>query len=127
MTTQANNPRRTAICSLGASFGLLLIAISTLIPLLNNSFEGYIYRYIFTAGAIIALLAALFTPAIKDNLRERRWQRIESWSAIFFCAAAVFLYLPEGTPRDWLAFTLAGATLRIICFFRATFKSSKKN
>lgn len=116
--------RRAVICAAAGSAGLLLIAVATLIPLLNGAFpRSPLYKIIFTAGALICLAASLFdkVPASLP-LRERRWHRIESWSSIFFCTAALFLWWPGSTPRDWLAFTLAGAIIRIITFARTLFK-----
>lgn len=119
MTPQLS--RRAAICSLGSSLGLMLIAVATLLPLLQGSFGGSpLYRWLFAGGAVVCLVCTLFNPAPKDwPLQRRRWARIEGWSSIFFCVAAVFLFLPGSSPRDWLAFTLAGAVIRIICFFRS--------
>ncbi len=118
---------RSALCSLAASLGLLLIAVATLIPILAGGFpESPLYKYLYTAGAAVCLLAALFDKAPASMpLRTRRWKRIESWSAIFFCAGAFFLWYPGSTARDWLAFTLAGAVVRIIVFFRNVREAKK--
>lgn len=120
-TATSTPTRRQALCSLGASLGLLLIAAATVIPLLMGGFpESSLYKWIFVAGAAVCLLCTLFNPSPKSwPLSRRRWHRIEGWSAIFFCAASVFLFLPQASPRDWLAFTMAGAIIRIICFFRS--------
>lgn len=114
---------RAAICSVGASVGLLLIAIATLIPLLNGAFpRSPLYKFIYCGGALVCLLASLFNKAPAGlPLREKRWMRIESWSSIFFCTGAFFLWYPGSAPRDWLAFTLAGAVIRIIVFCRSIF------
>lgn len=111
---------RAAALSLLASLGLLLIAAAAVIPIASGGFpESSLYKWLFTAGAALCLLAALFNRAPADaSVRQRRWTRIEGWSAVFFCAAAFFLWYPGSSPRDWLAFTLAGATIRIIVFFR---------
>lgn len=110
-----------ALCSMGASLGLLLIAIATVIPLAAGGFpESPLYKWLFAAGALVCLAATLMNPAPREwSLGRRRWHRIEGWSAIFFCAAAVFLFLPGTSPRDWLAFTMAGAVIRIVCFVRS--------
>ncbi len=126
--TQTNAPitRRQAYCSLGASLGLLLIAVAVLIPLMQGGFtQGDTYKYIYAAGAALTLIAALFNRSTATELRERRWHRIESWSAIFFSAAAFMMFIPQTAPRDWLAFTLAGAAIRIICFIRSLIPAKK--
>jgi len=111
-----------------SSLGLLLIAVATMIPIMAGGFpDSPVYKYIFSAGTLVCLVAALFTKAPEGaSLREKRWQRIEGWSAIFFCAAAFFLWYPGGSPRDWLAFTLAGATIRIIVFVRGIVAARRK-
>lgn len=113
--------RRNETLSLIGSLGLLLIAVGVLIPILYGEFpESPIYKIIYTAGAITCIVASLLTKTPADlPLRDRRWIRIEAWSSIFFCAAAAFMWWPGAAPRDWLAFTLAGAAIRIIVFFRS--------
>lgn len=100
------------------SIGLLIVAVGTCIPLISGGFPTTPwYKIIFTLGAVVCLAASLFTPVPKDApLRRRRWKRIESWSSIFFCVACFFLWYPHGTPRDWLAFTMAGAIIRVIVY-----------
>ncbi len=113
--------------SMAASVGLLLIAAAIVIPIASGGFpQSPLYKILFTAGALVCLVAALFNKAPKSlPMRERRWHRIEGWSAIFFCTAAFFMWYPGASSRDWLAFTLAGATIRIIVFFRGI-RASKK-
>lgn len=121
-STQPDAPtRRQAVTALTSSLGLLLIAAATVMPIIAGAFpRNPLYKWLYCAGAVIVLLSTLFNPAPKAwPLRRRRWHRIEGWSAIFFAVAAAFLWIPGSAPRDWLAFTLAGAIIRIICFFRS--------
>lgn len=83
------------------------------------------YKYVYSAGALALLLVRLFTPYRGDDLRLKRLHRIESWSAVFFCAAAVFLFYPGAELRDWLAFTLAGAALQIFTSLAIPARESK--
>ncbi|MDE6301546.1 MAG: hypothetical protein K2M19_07500 [Muribaculaceae bacterium] len=123
--TETSSSRNAAMTLLG-SLGLLIVAAGTCIPLINGGFPtSPAYKIIYTAGAVICLIASLFNPAPKSvPLRQRRWKRIENWSSIFFCVACFFLWYPHGTPRDWLAFTMAGAIIRVIVYF-ASFKKAK--
>lgn len=119
---------RADICSLATSLGLLAIAAAILVPILAGGFDrATYYQWIYAAGAAVCLVAALFNPNTAADLRGRRWHRIEAWSAIFFAAGAAFLFIPGTTPRNWLAFTLAGAVLRIICFARTLFGARKRS
>lgn len=121
-----NSSSRGEICSLIGSIGLLLIALAVLVPVLKGSFDQALwYRYLYAAGALLSVGASLFNPSGGLDTRSRRWQRIESWSSILFATGAAFMFIPDQSPRDWLAFTLAGAALRIICFFRTVFSQKK--
>jgi len=118
---------RAALCSLCGSLGLLLIAIGTMIPIIVGGFPSTPwYKIVYSAGAFVCLIASLFNKAPEGlTMRERRWHRIEGWSSIFFCVGAFFLWYPGSTSRDWLAFTLAGAVIRIIVFIRQLRKAQK--
>lgn len=122
MNTNKSNSTssRSALCSLAASIGLLLIAIGTTIPIVEGGFpQSPWYKIAYSAGALVCLLASLFNKAPEGlSMRDRRWHRIEGWSSLFFCAGAFFMWYPGSSSRDWLAFTLAGAVIRIIVFFR---------
>lgn len=122
--TDGASTSRAALCSLIGSLGLLVIAIAVLIPIMKGGFpESDLYKWLFSAGAVICMGASLFTKAPAGaGLRERRWTRIEGWSSVFFCAAAFLMWYPGASPREWLAFTLAGAVIRIIVFFRTARK-----
>lgn len=94
---------------------LFLVLAATAVPFLlpHTPRAMASYRYVYAAGAVILLLARLFTPFRGKDLRLRRLHRIEAWSAIFFCAGCAFMFIPGGTGRDWIAFTLAGAAIQI--------------
>lgn len=111
-----NDNKKSLLTSAGVPVALLLILGATMIPffLENNATAQTLFPWIFSAGALMLLLIRIFTPFRGTDLRLKRWHRIEAWSAIFFCAAAFFLFWPEGQLRDWLAFTLAGAVIQII-------------
>lgn len=98
-----------------APIGLLAIAAATVVPLVSGpaAQDAPWYRYLFGAGAVWILVCRLFSRYNDSDDRLRRLRRIESWSAIFFCAATFFLFWPGATMRDWLAFTLAGAAIQI--------------
>ena len=93
--------------------GMLLIVAGTLLPLFGNYFYGSVYKYIYTAGAVLLLICRLFTKYTGMHDRVRRLYRLESWSAIFFCVAAFFMFYEPTSARDWLAFTLAGGAVQV--------------
>ena len=95
------------------TIGMLLICAGIVIPFFTG-INGIAYKIIYAAGAIMLLIGRIFTPYKGSDARLKRLYRIEAWSAIFFCAAAVFLFYPPGNNlRDVLAFTLAGGAIQI--------------
>lgn len=116
-----------ALATVGAPVALLLILLATLVPFFMRDVEWAqaAYRYVFAGGAVLLLIVRLFTPYRGTDLRLKRWHRIESWSAVFFCAAAVFLFYPGAELRDWLAFTLAAAVIQIITSIAIPARESK--
>lgn len=99
-----------------AEIGLILVFIATGVPffLVHNRIAMEAYPYVYAAGAICCLVARSFVPYRGSELRIRRWYRIQFWSAVIFCAGAVFLFCPGQGGRDWIAFTLAGAVLQFL-------------
>lgn len=99
-----------------ATLGLLTIAIGIMVPLFSYKYGAQAvawWKYVYAAGALCFLVGKLFTPYTGTHPRIKRLYRIESWSAVFFCVAAFFLFWGGDTMRDVLAFTLAGGALLI--------------
>ncbi|MDE6126846.1 MAG: hypothetical protein K2G30_07810 [Muribaculaceae bacterium] len=99
-----------------ATTGLLGILAGVLLPLLDaRFFNGALgwWKYVYAGGALCFLAAKFFTPYTGIHPRIKRLYRIESWSAIFFCVAAFFLFYNGQTTRDSFAFTLAGGALLV--------------
>ena len=110
---KAPSPWLTTLVTLG----LLAIVIATLIPLINHGFEHPWFRYLYAAGAVMVLAGRLFTPYTGKHPRMKRLARLESWSGIFFCVAAFFMFYDPNSNRDWLAFTLAGGAIQALVTF----------
>lgn len=116
-----------------ATIGLLTIAVGTLMPILAVKYGSGIagwWKYVYAAGALCFLVGKLFSPYTGTHPRIKRLYRIESWSAVFFCVAAFFLFWGADTMRDVWAFTLAGGALLIfttIAIPRVVKKELKRN
>ena len=104
-------------CVVLAIVGLLAIAAGTLLPILNVTVApgaaGMWWKYVYAAGAACFLAGKLLSPYTGTHPRIKRLYRIESWSAVFFCVAAFFLFYNGNVSRDSWAFTLAGGALLI--------------
>ena len=100
-----------------AIVGLLAIAAGTLLPILNVKVgygaAGMWWKYVYAAGAVCFLAGKLLSPYTGVHPRVKRLYRIESWSAVFFCVAAFFLFYNGNVTRDSWAFTLAGGVLLV--------------
>lgn len=99
-----------------ALVGLVVICIAALLPVVAmNWAPGLLpwWKWVYAAGALLFLVGKLFCPYRGTHPRIRRLYRIESWSAVFFCVAAFFLFYNDGSLRDVWAFTLAGGALLI--------------
>lgn len=105
------NQKNSKIITWAITAGMILIAAGVLMPLLGYSIE--VYRWIFSAGALITLIGRIFNRYNGESLRVKRLYRIEVWSSIFFCVAAFFMFYPYGAGRDWFAFILAGGIILV--------------
>lgn len=108
--------------------GLTALAVGILMPILTNNILSNIFRYIFAAGAALTLIARLFAPAPSQgiDIRTRRLLRLEQWSALLYCVAAFFVFYSYPTLRDWLAFTMAGASIQVYVSLALSLKKNKK-
>ncbi|MDE5969865.1 MAG: hypothetical protein K2K27_03505 [Muribaculaceae bacterium] len=105
------NTTASKVWILVMTVGMLLIVAGTLMPIWR--LDNNIYKYVYAVGAVMLLVSRLFNPYRGTDLRLKRLVRIESWSAIFFCVAAFFMFYDPTTARDWLAFTLAGGVIQV--------------
>ncbi|MCM1111276.1 MAG: hypothetical protein NC336_08710 [Clostridium sp.] len=94
------------------NIGLLLVAVGTLLPIIHWGLD--FYRYIYGAGAIVAIVGRIlsFGTYRAAPLRVRRLSRTEFWASVMFGVATFFMFYPRAGATDWLAFTLAGAALQ---------------
>ena len=100
---------KAKIVSCLGGIGLLLILAGIFIPFFTGP-KVDIYKYIFGSGAVLNLVARLFTVYTGKNLRVKRLLRIETWAALFFCVAVYFMFA-DPDPRNWIVFVLAGGVL----------------
>jgi len=108
-------PPKTAMVVL-STVGLLIIAVGALLPIFAVKLGPQAvewWKYVYAAGALCFLTGKIFTPYTGSHPRVKRLYRIESWSAVFFCVAAFFLFWSDSGTRDVWAFTLAGGVLLI--------------
>lgn len=108
--------------------GLLLIVAGIALPfiMLVGGWHSEAYKYLYAAGALMLFVSRVFSPYKGDSLRLKRLFRLETWSAIFFCVGAVFMFYPPGNNlRDVLAFTVAAAAIQCYTSIMISRKSRK--
>lgn len=115
MTNQPVPTSTLVLSNVVAPIGLLIILAATMAPffLMDSPWAATAYPFVYSAGALVLLVARLFVRYPAEDARLRRMRRLEAWSPAIFCVAAFFLFYNGGQIRDWLAFTLAGAALQI--------------
>lgn len=123
------------LCLTAVTVGMLLIGAAILIPIATFYLEHRhpmtpLFKYLFAAGAVLVLVGRAFNQYKGSDMRLKRLVRIEAWSAVFFCAAAVFMFYPPspymlGNMRSVLAFTLAGAVIQIYTSIMIPYVSKK--
>lgn len=90
--------------------GFVLVAAGCLLPLFLGPAD-IIFKIVFTTGAAVMLAGRALQPNRETSLRAKRLVRLQVWVALFFAAAAFFMWY-SADPRDWLAFTLAGGLVQ---------------
>lgn len=123
------------LCLTAVTAGMLLIGAAILIPIVTFYLQHQpptspLFKFLFAGGAVLVLLGRVFNQYQGKNMRLKRLVRIEAWSAVFFCAAAVFMFYPPAphmlaNMRSVLAFTLAGAVIQIYTSIMIPYVSKK--
>lgn len=115
---------RQKIAAILLPVGLMTLIAVAIIPLIGFSHPWL--KYIYSAGAVLTLLARFIDNYGGKNLAIKRLYRIQTMSAICFCISAGLLFY-SGSEKDWLAFLTAGAALQIYTLFRIQSEEKKEN
>ena len=110
------------------SLALLMLFVPALLPLFDM--EGEWMIYVYTAGAILAVLSRVLQRAAyrKDKsipLRVRRLKHIEFWSSMCYLVSAYFRVSDPYHPENWIAFLLAGDALQVYTSFMIPYQLKK--
>lgn len=108
--------------------GLLMVAAGVMMPIITENIFNDTFRWVYAAGAAVALIARIFQPQVPAGtpLRIKRLARLETWSTLLFCVGAFFAFYSAPILRDWLAFTLAGAALQVYSAIALSILQRKK-
>lgn len=114
-----------------ATFGLILIVVGLAAPFtdLTNSDYIHFFKWIYSPGAFIFIVARIVGSADPDeSMRLRRIRRLEFWAGVSFCIGVFFWFYNEdrysqilsmssGTMtvlRETIYFTLVGAVIQVL-------------
>lgn len=119
--------------------GLILVAVGLVAPFasLDNPAAVTIFRWIFSAGALIYTVARIVNVnAPGDSSRLRRLRRMEMWAGFcFIVAAACWFYNAAKNPgimmslpmmNETVVFTLAGAMIQIVASWLISAQAKKE-
>lgn len=120
--------RRQQISSILLAIGMIMLLVTAILPLI--SINPSWLKYIYATGAVFTLLARLLEKYTGKNITLKRLYRIQTVSAICYCASAAILFSTfynHVQEKDWLAFLTAGAVLQIYATFRIESVEKKEN
>ena len=105
--------KRTKIGNALVIFGLLLMLVMAVLPLIFlelERMEWVIWTY--TAGALAVLAGRLIGYDNSGSLRLKRLQHILILSALLYCASGSVKFI-EGFQKNWLALLFAGLIVQL--------------
>ncbi len=116
--------KQSRIQNLMLTVALLIMLVTSVLPLLNVHWEYT--KYVFAFGAVLALAERLTERYQGNNVRIKRLYRMGKISALFYCVSAFFLLYPEVSSQNWLPFLMAGAVLQIYATFAVEHEQKKE-
>lgn len=125
--TKFQKQKRNRAAERSATFGLLLVCVALVAPFaVGKSMETLsVYKWIYSAGALVFLMARLVGAADSSlSKRLRRIKRMEFWAGAAFAAGAFMWFHAESrlgpfagplaVLHNTIMFTLAGAVIQIV-------------
>lgn len=110
-----------------ANFGLVLVAVALISPLLSFDGTGWTvaFKWIYAVGAVAYLGARVAGAIGKDeSFKVRRLRRMEVWAGVAFCIASFFWFYNTGKLHtdtltfrmfnETIVFTLVGAMIQVV-------------
>ncbi len=92
--------------------GLLLMVVMAVFPVFNHLVEREWMLWVYSAGALIVLVARFIGYDNTTTLRVKRLQHLLIFSALLYCASASVKFMPQ-VYKNWIALLLAGLAVQI--------------
>lgn len=108
--------------------GMIVLLVTAVMPLVGMYFAWV--KYVYAAGALLTLVARMLERYTGKSITLRRLYRIQTVSALCYCASAAVLCISLGeyvSEKDWLAFLMAGAVLQIYSSWRIQSEERKES
>lgn len=122
-----DSEKRVRLAEGVATFGLLLICVSLVVPFFSPSSFGLmaVMKWVYAAGALVYTIARVAGSNVPgESIRLRRLRRMEFWGGVAFMIAAAFWFYTEmhlgpyagmlALLRQTILFTLVGAAIQVI-------------
>lgn len=134
--------RRKKLAETLASIGMILIAMTMLVTLVNLDNRAIIdiCKYVFAVGVLVFTGARTINVSPEgESIKLRRIRRMEFWSGVCFLVAAFFWFYNETKSvsadnlavtvsllRDTIVFTIAGAVIQVIASWFIYYREKKE-
>ncbi len=118
-----NKPEKNKLFSVILTVSMITLLVTAILPLLMINWIGT--PIVFAIAAAGTFVSRIFTSYEGDNFRLKRLHRIELVSTICYMVSAFFLFFPQNSTRDWLAFLTVGAILQVYTSFMISYVESK--
>lgn len=119
-----NKPQKDKLLAVILTISMITLLVTAILPLLMINWVGT--PIIFAVAAAGTFIARVFAPYVGDNIRLKRLHRIELVSTICYMVSAFFMFFPQNSTRDWLAFMTVGAMLQVYTSFMIAHVESKQ-
>lgn len=106
------------------SLSMITLLVTAVLPLMKISWVGT--PILFAIAAAGTFIARVFTPYVGDNFRVKRLHRIELVSTMCYLVSAFFMFFPQNSTQDWLAFLTVGAILQVYTSFMISYTEGKE-
>lgn len=118
-------PKKENLLSAILTISMIALLVTAILPLLNIMWSGT--AVIFSIAAAGTFIARIFSPYIGDNIRLKRLHRMELISTLCYMVSAFFMFFPQNSTRDWLAFLTVGAMLQVYSSFMISYTEKKES
>ncbi|MFI3239700.1 MAG: hypothetical protein R3Y22_03835 [Bacteroidales bacterium] len=118
-------PKKENLLNAILTISMITLLVTAMLPLLQIIWIGT--PILFSIAAAGTFVARIFTSYGGDNFRLKRLYRMELISTLCYMVSAFFMFFPQNSTRDWLAFLTVGAVLQVYSSFMISYVEKKES